>query len=159
MIQRIQTIYYLLAIVALSVPVFGLDMFVFPGEGVTQYVTLTGSELTEHVPGAKTLLLPDWSLYWGNVLVIVMLLLTILSYKLLKTQQKLGRFSMILFLLVLAGLVFIGYTYSQWLLLFRTGITPGAGLYVQIAAIIFIWLGNRGVKKDRKLLDSLNRLR
>jgi hypothetical protein len=37
--------------------------------------------------------------------------------------------------------------------------TYGVGLYLLVSAIPFIFLANRGVKNDEKLIKSLDRLR
>lgn len=159
MIQRIQTVYYLVALIALIVPMFGMDIFSFSNADMIQHVSLFGSELRELKPGSKQLLLPDWPVYWGNVLVLVFLFLTIVSYKRLKMQHALGRATILLYVIVLVGLMLLGYFYSQWLLIFRSSLSVGIGFYILLIGLVFVWLGNRGVRKDRKLLDSLNRLR
>lgn len=159
MIQRIQTVYYLIALIALIVPMFGMDIFSFSSADMVQHVSMFGSELKELKAGSKQLLLPDWPLFWGNVLVLVFLFLTIFSYKRLKMQLALGRATIFLYVAVLVGLLLLGYFYSQWLLIYRSSLSLGIGMYIQLIGLVFVWLGNRGVRKDRKLLDSLNRLR
>ena len=40
-----------------------------------------------------------------------------------------------------------------------TGLTFGAAFYIHAIAFIFVFLGIGGVRKDKKTIDSLNRLR
>jgi len=159
MIQRIQTVFYTLAILALALPMANMEIFSFANEDMTLSVTLFGTASDELIENGRQFPIPQLPLFLGNLLVILLLLITIFSYKNLKKQAKLGRFTMIIYLLVMAGLCVMGYFLSQWLIAFRMSLMPGIGFYFMLAAIVFIWLGNRGVKSDRKLIASLDRLR
>jgi hypothetical protein len=41
----------------------------------------------------------------------------------------------------------------------RSVLMPGVGFFFFLSSIIFVYLAIRGINKDKKLLDSLNRLR
>jgi hypothetical protein len=159
MIQRIQTLYYILAILVLALPMAGMQLFSFINKEMIISITLFGNEKEEVAHVVREISIPQLPLFWGNLLLILLLLITIISFKNLKRQAALGRFTMIVYLLTVGGLLFAAYSLSQLLLGFQMSLSLGIGFYCMLSALLFIWLGNRGVKKDRKLLDSLNRLR
>jgi len=159
MIQRIQTVYYLLAVLVMALPLAGLELFSFTNKKVLQSVTLFGSESHLMLSNGKLVVLPQIQLFWGNLLVIILLLFTILMYKKLKFQARLGRFTLIVYALTLIGISVVAYFFAQFLVIFQASLTFGIGSYFILSGVLFILMGNRGVRKDRKLLDSLNRLR
>lgn len=153
MIQRIQTLYYLGAILCL------LAIFSFPI--IHHQVVEQPKEVLEYTIKRDAWLLISWMLH---LTLAVLLFLNIFLYKNIKTQVKLGK------------LVFVGceILFLSWLAyyLFCTPIVvsstiPGIkvshqlsiGFYFLSLGLILLFLGNRAVKKDKKLLDSLNRLR
>jgi len=159
MIQRIQTVHYLIAIVLLAIPLLGFDLFSFSNSEATQHVTFFGNELTEDGSEFSGYQLPNLPFYWLNLAGILLLFITMLSFKKLKAQFRIGRFTVIFLFISLIILCVALYAYAQYLSVIQPNVMPGAGFYLFAASIIFVLFGNSGVKKDRKLLDSLNRLR
>lgn len=159
MIQRIQSVYYGLAIVALLVPMLGMDIFSLATPTIFHHVTLFGNEAELLSPDATGLTIPQIPLFWGNLLVVVLLLITFFSYKNLKRQAMLGRFTILVYAAVIVVLGILGFVYTGLLIGYEAAMAPGVGFYCIVIGILLTLLGNRGVKKDRKLLDSLNRLR
>lgn len=157
MIQRIQTIYYILAILSLAIPLAGMTIFSVFDMKITQDITLFGPVTT----GLQdpSLRLPALPMYFGNLVVILMLLLTIFSFKNLRRQASVGRITLIAYVLLILGFCTIAYFLSQWAILHRMATTFGLGFYFMLPGIVFVFLGNRGVRGDRRLLDSVNRLR
>ncbi len=159
MIQRAQTVYFVIAILALLIPLAGMDLFSFGNGQVTQHVTFFGVEVSEGGTVPDELLLPSLPFFWLNLACVLLLVVTIFSFRNLKGQRRLGRFSLIIIFLVLVVFCVAAYYYGQFLLAFQPIMSIGAGFYCVLASILFVLLGNWGIKRDIKLLDSLNRLR
>lgn len=154
MIQRIQTVYFLIAALLVSVTLFGTDVFSFvqvEAYHASAYHFFQGSE-----PLTK---MDFWML---SAIQIIFALMIIFSFKMRHRQIFLGW---ILFLLNILS--------SAWMVLGANvkmievaknvkaseGLSFGFAFYVHAAAFIFVFLGIRGVRKDKKTIDSLNRLR
>lgn len=159
MIQRIQTIYYALAILSLAIPLAGMTIFSIFSSQVTHTITLFGYYPENVETFGETLRFPDLPLFFGNLIVILLLIVTIFSFKNLKRQASIGRLTLFAYLALIIGFCVIAYFVSQWALLHKMATGFGMGFYFMLPGIVFVFLGNRGVKGDRKLLDSLNRLR
>jgi Domain of unknown function (DUF4293) len=159
MIQRIQTVFYLVALLLMAIPLLGMEIFTFSNENVIHHVTLFGNTRELLAADEVTFKLAQLPLFWGNVVVLILLIFTIILYKNLRLQLRLGRFVLSLYLIVIAGLFVVLYFVYTWLIVTGISLHIGAAMYLMIAGIPFVWLGNRGVNKDRKLLDSMDRLR
>lgn len=137
MIQRIQTIYLLLAFVAT-----GILPFVFP------LWTVTGGK--------------DYFFMQNQIYVIALglsttlTLLSIVSYKKRQNQFVIGRLNIILNLILLGLFVYRSLNLS--------GETPavsekGIGMFLPVLAIVLLVLANKAIKKDEDLVKSVDRLR
>lgn len=160
MIQRKQTIYYLIAILALLIPVFGLDVITLSNEAVTHHITFMGASSETIADGAVIELNPpQLPLYFGNVVLAILLLLTMLLYKSLRLQLRLGRFVLGLYALMIIGLAVTIYYLDMYMTVAMLKTEFGVGSYIFAGGILFVWLGNRGVLKDKRLIDSVDRIR
>jgi 4-amino-4-deoxy-L-arabinose transferase-like glycosyltransferase len=137
MLQRIQTIYLLLAFIATGVLPFFIPLwtmndgkeFLFMQNQV--YVALLGLSTT-------------------------LTLVSIVSYKKRQNQFVMGRLNMILNLILLGLFVYRSLNVS--------GETPavsekGIGMFLPIVAIVLLVLANKAIKKDEDLVKSVDRLR
>jgi glucan phosphoethanolaminetransferase (alkaline phosphatase superfamily) len=159
MIQRIQTVYYTLAILLLAIPLMGMNIVSFSTADWSQAVTFYGNRGTEAAEAAELVPLPDLPLYLLNLIIIILLLIAILSYKSLKRQQFLGKIALWSAAIAILVLGFAVFNFYQYMRVLKPVVEVGAGFWMVLFSIPFILLGNGGVRKDRKLLDSLNRLR
>lgn len=139
-IQRIQTL--LLLIAAILVAIFCMTPVA-----------------TEAAAGAETVAVKHFIieapvLLIVNVLIAVLLILTIFMYKNLRQQMKVTLMCMLLIAASIASSIFV--LYNQW---------PGAeffwfgGILLLCAALIFALAAYRSMRKDHKLLRSMDRLR
>ena len=137
MIQRIQTVYLVLALVATMVLPFVFPLWTLEGNKdfyfMTDmiYVTLFGLSTT-------------------------LSLLAVFSYKKRQHQFVIGRLNIILNLILLGLFVYRSLNLS--------GETPavsekGIGMFLPIVAIVFLVLANKAIKKDEDLVKSVDRLR
>lgn len=140
MLQRIQTVYLVLALL-----VNGVLPFLFP-------------LWTEKSPTADVTVyfmqVPMYAILFG--LSMTLALLAILTYKKRQQQFVINRLNMILNLILLG------------LFLYRTLIVSGdapavsekgIGMFLPICSIVFLVLANKAIKKDEDLVKSVDRLR
>lgn len=160
MIQRKQTVFYLLAILAAVIPLFGMDIITLSNEAVTHHITFFGTTTETIADGAVIKLNPpSFPLYFGNLILVALLFFTIILYKALRLQLRLGRFVLSFYLLLLVLLGIFIYYLGQLMMVAGVVTAFGTGTYIFAAGIIFVWLGNRGVLKDKRLIDSVDRIR
>ena len=158
MIQRIQTLYLTIAIIFLSLVTFGSTLFSFLNEtsrfvfstyGITEY-----SLDNEAVKGTS-----DFPFYLGTGALILLCFLCIMSYKKLKRQFKLGRLIFGLYFLMLIVVILLSIFGDQLIDVETATRENGLGLFLFIAGFPFTFLANTGIKRDKQLIDSLERLR
>ena len=137
MLQRIQTIYLLLAFVVTGVLPFFIPLWTMT-DGVAYmfmqnqvYVVLFGLSTT-------------------------LSLVSIVSYKKRQNQFVMGRLNIILNLILLGLFVYRSLNVS--------GETPavsekGIGMFLPIVTIVLLVLANKAIKKDEDLVKSVDRLR
>ncbi|MDE5785563.1 MAG: DUF4293 domain-containing protein [Duncaniella sp.] len=139
-IQRIQTLYLLLAIVCVAVPFF------MP---VAYYIGLTDPTVIAPLKPTGELAL---AIPMG--LTALMLLIDIFLYNDLRLQRRVVNFSMLFTVLDAAIIAYIVITGAEN---FSTII--GWSSFLLVAALAFEILAKRGIDHDRDLLESANRLR
>ena len=145
MIQRIQTVWLLLATLTASA-LFYTD--VYHAEIITGAVTtVLAFKVASHFPSL--------------LLAVVVILIPFVSIFLFKNRKKQRN---LIWLGVLAALAFISV--NLWRIShFTTGTVPEPGGTYQVGSIlpvlvlIFLFLAIRGINKDEKLVRSLDRLR
>jgi hypothetical protein len=145
MIQRIQTVYLIIAIVLVALPLSGLEILSYTIKEQNVSKSVYSFHLLE-----KNELEPSYY-YLVNILLSLFGFYVIMSYKNLKKQLMLCR--------VFMGLIFFACCMPLILAIGRSALVPGLGFYLFLSSIIFVLLAIRGINKDKKLLDSLNRLR
>lgn len=148
MLQRIQTLFFATALICIALPLFGFTLF-----------TLTTNQIEIRIDAFRV----NGANYSQNhffwlilLLTILLIVVTIFSYKNRKTQMKLGWASLIMLFVLTAWIlvsIFFNPAYAN------TEKSIGFGFLALIIALPLIYIGIRGVKKDQALIDSLNRLR
>jgi len=188
MFQRLQTVYILLAIVAIALSaVFNIANYTASKDSaeLTFSVSVSGikaelsgddkkgNELSEirDVP-EKFIEAKGLSKYFKMGLLLVvsaigLLLFMLLKYKNLKLQLRLGRILFLLFLIGFVSLIFAADLGNDVLKKTLDGavIMPefetgyGVGLFMPMVAAAFVFLANLRIKNDMKLLASIDRIR
>jgi hypothetical protein len=145
MIQRIQTIYLLLATLVASVLICFVPLWIQIKEGNTVYMLDLFSE-----NNSLTIAIP--------VLFFLSALLSLVSIFLFKNRQLqfvLGRLNILINLFLLGIFVYISLTLSG-----ETNVSEkGIGMFFPIIVILLLVLANRAIKKDEDLVKSVDRLR
>lgn len=158
MLQRIQSLYLGLAVIALTL-LFFFPIASFLSE--TLYFDFSIAGLKSHVPGV----IPDfpgwftWPLAFLTLVIIILLGYTIYRFKNRSQQIMLTNIGVLLNVILVAAMLFL-YTY---LIEKKTGITPNylshIGVYLPLISLVFIMLANWAIKRDEKLVKSADRLR
>ena len=137
MIQRIQTIYLIIALVS-----SGFLPFVFP-----LWTLSDGKEFYFILNQAYVIL-------FG--LITSLSLLSILFYKKRQHQFVIGRLNIILNLILLGLFVYRSLNISGEAVVVSE---KGIGMFLPIISIVFLVLANKAIKKDEDLVKSVDRLR
>ena len=144
MIQRIQTIYLLIATIASGGLIFFLDLWK-NAEGNAFYVMDAFSS------GDKLLVVLSLLFFISAILTFIAIFL----YKNRKLQFVVGRFSILINFILLGILVYFSQNLSGETIVSEKGI----GLIIPILTIVLVVLANRAIKRDEELVKSVDRLR
>jgi hypothetical protein len=136
MLQRIQTIYLLIA-----AGISGGLIFVFNLWTIAEDVKVFAQDETSY-----------FSMFMGSV---ALSLISIFRYKDRKSQFVLGRLNIILNFILLGLFVYRSLSLSG-----ETEVSEkGIGILLPILSIVFLVLANKAIKKDEDLVKSVDRLR
>jgi len=155
MIQRIQSIYFLLAGLTL------LALFAFPlvhgvnVGGILQNIKIDG--VYEIVNGQAVRTVSFLMLTIATILLVLVPIIAIFMFKNRKLQLALGYGAIL-------AIIGLSFWMSQMVQQYINGATLrtdnyGIGMLLSSISIIFLLLAVKGVKKDEKLIKSADRLR
>lgn len=173
MIQRIQTIYLLFALITIGFT-FVAPVWYFEADGMVeriqgfQHVLQEGPTLFfieeirqtqffwEHPDMLR--LAAHSSVVGLGLLAFLLVFIQIFSYKKRKRQIRQGRFAILLTMLQVLAFVYLTLQTPVFL---NTGAVNRVdwGYALPIFTLLFIWLANRGIRKDEKLVRSVDRIR
>lgn len=160
MIQRIQTVYLAIAMILLSIVATGSEVFRFVGETVFFKFNSFGIERFQNdFPNGKSEIINSYPMYISLILLVMFLFVTLMGYKNLKRQLKLVRTAFYIYLLMVIGLVVFSSVGMDSLTNEPLKRELGLGFFLFIAGLPFVFLANLSIKRDKQLIDSLNRLR
>lgn len=164
MIQRIQTLFLIIAALALIVmafyPVVTITEFTAVQSGVleTDYYSLKGTGIADPSPESKPQMNSMVSL---PMLIIVIGLLAIIVYSIFRFKQRLHQLKLVkicIFLnIILVAGIFLNY--FKFFTQAQIGSEIGIGSYFPLISLIMLVVANRYILKDEKLVRSADRLR
>lgn len=134
MIQRIQSIYLLLAAVSSGILIFFLPLYM--------------------VEGTPRMILDDPTFTIMTVLSTLVSLFSVFRYRNRQQQVVSGRINIILNFVLFGLLLFMFFTLRE-----NSEVMFHAGTFMPILSVIFISLANRAILKDEALVRSADRLR
>ncbi len=158
MIQRIQTVFLVLAIIAVILLAF-FPLATFYSQ--TGIFVLHAYELESITPGAKIPFVP-WIFAPLAVIALVVLILNVialLSYKNRIKQIKLLQVSILLNILFIVGLMFYYVPTIEENTSTAVDYTESIGIYLPLISLVFTLIAQHFIKKDEKLVRSVDRLR
>jgi hypothetical protein len=157
MIQRIQSLYLLASILLLSSLLSGVTVLSFVSGETNSKFNVFGLFWRSK---NEEIYKPDLSFPFYIILIFLLLiqLATLLNYKKLKTQLKWAQYGFLIYVVLgLALLIF--FLAGSDLALPASTATPGFGLFLFLAGIPFTFLAVKAIKKDKALIDSVDRIR
>lgn len=154
MIQRIQTLYFIGALLLVALPLFLSHFFeISVGSDVFQVTSF-------HTKNVVTQKITSTNYSWIFQMVIIFLLMvTIFSFKNRKRQIQVGWIALVIHLLTIAWILFSTFLMTAETSNVEESISMEMGFFCFASAFLFIFLGIQGVRKDKALVDSLNRIR
>ncbi len=152
MIQRIQTVF--LALAGLS----GFSLFLKPMD----FALVSG--VTEHQAGLSMLADGIYDINDNDILMILTVMLGLIPiigiflFKNRKLQMNVGRLAIVIGIVLLAV---AGFFFYQEFDSVKDVVhaSMGAGLAAPVLSFVFLYLANRAIGKDEKLVRSADRLR
>lgn len=144
MIQRIQTLYLLIATLLSGGLIFFVNLWV-NADNVSFYAI-------DAYSSGSSLLMVMSSLFFVSALITF---IAIFQYKNRQLQFVLGRLSILTNFILLGILVYLTQNLSGETVVSEKGI----GLLIPILTIVFVALANKAIKKDEELVKSVDRLR
>lgn len=159
MLQRIQTIFLLLAVVAISLTfILPLRIILFDGVPSAYYTNYGIAFLDAAGTGMKTI---SGFVYIAAAAVLLMLLFTISQFKRRKFQLLLCKLLYVLLIVQIGLTIFLPGIDAQKIKIAKV-ISLGsyeAGFFMPTVAIAFVFLAQWRIKKDEELVRSADRLR
>lgn len=157
MIQRVQSLYWLAAAICLSFLNFGVSVLSFKGKDFQYEFSFFGWEKFD---GANKMIGEnDMHFYLFTILIFAFMIQAIFSYKSLKRQLKLANLIVYLHAVVILFLVAVFAFGKKMFGLEFDSTEVSLGFYALFLSLVFSFLATQGVKKDKKLLDSVDRIR
>lgn len=161
MIQRIQSIYLAVAIILLSVLSTGVTILEFAGkESVSKFSTF-GLYWTNDIAKNPTSEHADFAFpfYIVSILLVLMLFVTLMGYKNLKRQLNLAKYTFLVYTLLSLALVIYSILAGEHLFSETVKTHFGIGYFLFLAGLPLTFLALKAIKKDKSLIDSVDRIR
>lgn len=154
MLQRIQTYYLGIIIIIQIIAISGMDFITYKTISHTHHLNAWGL-VKESGDDVKNSIVP---VFIGFILIALLAFLCIRSYKNLDRQLKLGRTLFYIYLLFAIGVYFVAIFADGFIVGQIESREMGLAYWVFICGLPFSFLANTGIKRDKRLLDSLKRL-
>lgn len=157
MIQRIQSLFLLLASLAMSV-LFFFPIADFWGDISYQFSIFSFGDISVEAssPFASGFSTP------ALVFVIVLVVLPLLAIFMFKNRKKQLMAVRVCLALIIAFLVLVFFYYIPTIekeILLQADYLTAKGMFFPLASLIFVILAQRGILKDEKLIRSMDRIR
>jgi len=152
MIQRIQTIYLVIAAIVLGLT------FAFPFATYTLEqgdILFNAYGVSENTNQISTF----FPYYITIALSMGLALFSILQYKKRKVQITVGRLVYLILAITIAFIFIDFYSLKGQFELDSNSVSFGVGMFLPVAALPIMFMANRNIRKDEALIKSLDRLR
>lgn len=159
MIQRIQSVYLAIAMILLSIVAVGADVFHFVGKHSSFVFDSFGIHQVKIGNGEGLMPVSKYPLYIGLIALVLLLFITLMGYKNLNRQLKLVRTTFYIYVLMIIALVVFSVVGIDDLSDDPLKRQLAAGFFLFVAGLPFVFMANLSIKRDKGLIDSLNRLR
>jgi len=158
MIQRIQTVYLSLAVIALAL-IFAFPLAQFFSENGAYVFSVTG--LKNMVPGEPEAFtaMVFFPLIIVTAGIALLTVFTIFQYKKRPFQIKLTNISVLSSIALIMGVFFFYIPMIEKKINIVPDYSKAFGIYLPLVALVFLIMANRAIKRDDKLVRSADRLR
>lgn len=158
MIQRIQTLYLIGAITMLVLASFTGELFNYVTDEAV--FSFTGFGIEKSLAKDTVVETTSLPILVAFLAVAALAVVVMLSYKKINKQFALAKLLWGMYLLVLIGVVVWNYALAPSQIIGKVlSNNYGAAFYFLVIGLPFTHLAFMGIGKDKKTLDSLNRLR
>jgi len=157
MLQRIQSLYWFGSIICLTFLNFGVSVFSFIGKDFQYEFSLFGWK--KFGAANKMIAENDMHFYLFTILIFSFIFQAIFSFKNLKRQLKLANLIIYLHAFVILFLITVFVFGKKMFGLEYKSTEVAFGFYALFLSLVFSFLATKGVKKDKNLLDSVDRIR
>ncbi len=148
MLQRIQTVFFLVAIILLAIPFIGMNLFSIEDPENASTISIYSINVLKKNGGQNN----DW---W----ILLIALIVVIGFTIFKFKNRKQQHFLAWIAFVLAMLTPLWFFLGAFSLAENHSVNTNFFMYLLFLPMIFILLGIRGIRKDMKLIDSLNRLR
>lgn len=157
MIQRIQSVFILAAMIFLFMVSMGMTIFKFIGKEF--HYTLSSFGVNQYDAAGKATEISSSPFYVAGIILLLLCFFTLVSFRNLKRQLMIGRLTVFVYFIFIVLIVF-----SSFLGTYFSGeeeITRefALGFYLFLAGFPLVIFANSGIRKDKNLIDSVNRIR
>lgn len=156
--QRVQTVYLGITIILLGIVSAGVTLLSFVGES-NKYVINSFGITTQNAQTGEAIEHEMMPMMVGTIALALLCFVCIMSYKNLNRQFKLGRTIFLLYFVSVVGVILLSFLGEGMIEESDVKRELGIGFYLFVAGLPFSFLANVGIKRDKRTLDSLNRLR
>lgn len=156
MLQRVQSIYFSLAIICIGATSSGMEFFRFVNGNEFYSFSVYG---IQKGLGNEVSIYKSIPLYLSVIGLCLFAFMTLMSYKNIKRQLKWSRALFFIYLFAVIGFLIFSSLGMSMFLPAEGNLELGRGYLFLILGLPFSFLALIGVKKDKNLLDSLNRIR
>lgn len=158
MLQRIQTVYIILFCAVLFTASFSPFASIVLEDQSTYNFYPTGWDSQSSLEGFKV-----YPFYSGYLVAVAFGILMLVNFKKRKKQLRYGMLSYFFVLITLVYMFLEVSSVEEFLLVSENNslksISYSFSMYLLVASLPIIFLANRAIKKDEKLVSSLDRLR
>ncbi len=164
MLQRVQTYYLGIIVLIQIIAVSGMDFIRFYSEKYVYVLNAWGVSVHANVnsdSSAQVAEQPDGFMvpvFIGFISLALLAFLCIMSYKNLDRQLKLGRTLFYLYFVSVLSVYLMATFGESWIDEGVTSREVGLPYWVFICGLPLAFLANTGIKRDKRILDSLKRL-
>lgn len=152
MLQRIQTVYLFLALILVSLSLFNLELYQLNFDD--RVISVTAFSVSEGNISSSN------SLWLYGAVTVLGILFSIFTFKDRKKQLMMSKVTLALAVLTAVWIIVTGYGNAmQCTTCNASSVTFSFATYAYAVSIPLIIMGILGIRKDKKLVDSLNRLR
>ena len=144
--------------ISISMLLSGVEIISFTGEKVKASLSAFGISKTD-VLSNQNISEQTFPLYLSIIGLVLYMFILLMRYKDLKIQLKMIRRLFLIYLLLIISFLCFSIYGSKVINESDATTSIGIGFIYFIIPFPFIFLAQIGIKRDKKLLDSLNRLR